>query len=50
MQNVGVVYILLYRNAKFNKYCKALLERKHSSQQLIDTIVSWEKVYSSHIK
>jgi hypothetical protein len=50
MQNAGVVCILLYRNAKFNKYCKALPERKHSSQQLIDTIVSWEKVYSSHIK
>jgi len=45
-----VVCILLYRNTKFNKYYKALPERKHSSQQLIDTIVSWEKVYSSYIK
>ncbi|TAQ90408.1 hypothetical protein B7494_g1269 [Chlorociboria aeruginascens] len=50
MQNAGVVCTLLYRNAKLNKYCKTLPERKHSSQQLIDTIVSWEKVYSSHIK
>jgi hypothetical protein len=49
MQNAGVVYTLLYRNAKFNKYCKTL-PRKHSPRGLIDTIVSWEEVYSSHVK
>lgn len=50
MQSAGVVYTLLYRNAKFNKYCKTFPKRNHSSQELIDTIVSWEKVYSSYIK
>jgi hypothetical protein len=41
---------MFYRNAKFNKYCKTFPRGKHSSQELIDTIVSWEKVYSSHIE
>ena len=50
MQNAGVLYTLLYRDTKFNQYCKKFPRGKHSSQQLIDTIVSWEKVYSSHIK
>ena len=50
MQDAGVLYTLIYRNTKFNKYCKKFLGSKHSSQQLIDTIVSLEKVYSSHIK
>ncbi|PVH71194.1 hypothetical protein DL98DRAFT_616299 [Cadophora sp. DSE1049] len=50
MQNASVLYTLLYRNNEFNKYCKMFPRSKHSSQKLIDTIVSWEKVYSSHIK
>merc|ERR1712225_150549 len=50
MQNAGVLYTLLYRDTKFNQYCKKFPRGKQSSQQLIDTIVSWEKVYSSHIK
>jgi hypothetical protein len=50
MQNAGVVCTLLYRNAKFNKYYKTFPRKKHPPRQLIETIVSWEKVYSSHIK
>jgi len=50
MQNEGVLYTLIYRDTKFNQYCKKFPRGKQSSQQLIDTIVSWEKVYSSHIK
>jgi hypothetical protein len=50
MQNTGVVCTLFYRNAKFNKYCKTFLRGKHSPQELIDTIMSWEKVYGSHIE
>jgi hypothetical protein len=49
-QNAGVVCTLLYRNAKFNKYCKTFPRRKHSLRELIDTVVSWEKVYCSHIE
>jgi hypothetical protein len=44
MQNAGVVCTLIYQNAKFNKYCKTFPRRKHSPRELIDTIVSWEKV------
>ncbi|OBT83713.1 hypothetical protein VE02_08283 [Pseudogymnoascus sp. 03VT05] len=50
IKSAGVVYTLLYRNARFNKYCKTFLRRKKSSRELIDTILSWEAVYSSHIK
>jgi hypothetical protein len=50
MKNAGVVTILLYRDAKFNKYCKSFPRRKNSSGELIDIIVSWEKVYSGYIK
>jgi len=50
MKNADVVTILLYRDAKFNKYCKSFPRRKHSSRELIDTIVSWEKVYSGYIR
>jgi hypothetical protein len=39
----------IYQNAKFNKYCKTF-PRQRSPRELIDTIVSWEKVYCSHIK
>ena len=50
MQNAGVVCTLLYRSTKFNKYCKTFPRRKQSPRELIDTVVSWEKVYGSHIK
>jgi hypothetical protein len=50
IQNAGVVCTLLYQNAKFNKYCKTFPQRKQSLQELINTIMSWEKVYGSHIK
>lgn len=50
MKNAGVVTILLYRNTKFNKHCKSFPRRKHSPSELIDTIVSWEKVYSGYIR
>jgi hypothetical protein len=50
MKNAGVVTILLYRDAKFNKYCKSFPRRKHSPRELIDTIVSWENVYSGYIR
>ena len=50
MKNAGVVTILLYRDAKFNKYCKSFPKRKHSPRELIDIIVSWEKVYSGYIR
>ena len=33
-----------------NKDCKTFPRRKHSSREFIDTIVSWEMVYCSHIK
>jgi hypothetical protein len=50
MQNAGVVCTLFYRNAGFNKYYKTFLRRKLLPQDLIDTAVSWEKVYCSHIR
>ena len=43
MQNAGVVGTL-------HKYCKKFPLRKQSPRELINTIVSWEKVYGSHIK
>jgi hypothetical protein len=46
----GVVCTLFYRSPKFNMYCKTFPQRKQSPRELIDTIMSWEKVYSSHIK
>jgi hypothetical protein len=45
-----VVTILLYRNAKFNKYYKLFLKKKYSLRELINTIMSWENVYFSYIK
>jgi len=50
MQNAGVVYTMLYRNAKFNKYCKTFPRGKQSPQELINTIVLWEKVYGNYIE
>ncbi|PMD60363.1 uncharacterized protein K444DRAFT_528217, partial [Hyaloscypha bicolor E] len=35
---------------KFNKYCKFFLKRKYSLRELIDIIISWEKVYSGYIR
>ncbi|ELR10082.1 hypothetical protein GMDG_04482 [Pseudogymnoascus destructans 20631-21] len=50
MKNAGVVCILLYRNPRFNKFCKDFPRRKQSYRELINIIVSWEAVYSNHIK
>lgn len=50
IKNASVVTILLYRDTKFNKYCKFFLKRKHSPRELIDIIVSWEKVYFGYIR
>ncbi|KAL5347680.1 hypothetical protein ACLOAV_007089 [Pseudogymnoascus australis] len=50
MKNAGVVCILLYRNSRFNKFCKDFPRRKQSYRELINIIVSWEAVYSNHIK
>jgi hypothetical protein len=50
MKNASVVTILLYWDAKFNKYYKSFPKRKHSLRELIDIIMSWEKVYSGYIR
>ena len=47
IRRAGVEMIACYRTAEFNKYCKTYLKRSDIS--LIDTIVSWEKAYRSHI-
>jgi hypothetical protein len=39
--------ITYYRIAEFNQYCKTYLRKSDIS--LIDTIVSWEKVYGPQI-
>jgi hypothetical protein len=44
------VYTLLYRSPRFDKFCKEFPRRKQSYTELIKTIVSWEAVYSNHIK
>jgi len=50
MKNTGVVTILFYRDAKFNKYCKSFPRKKNSLRELIDILMSWGKLYSSYIK
>jgi hypothetical protein len=47
IRKAGVEMITCYRTAEFNQYCKTYLRRSDIS--LVDTIVSWEKVYGPQI-
>ncbi|KAH6700678.1 hypothetical protein BKA61DRAFT_620970 [Leptodontidium sp. MPI-SDFR-AT-0119] len=47
IRKAGVEMITCYRTAEFNQYCKTYSRRSDIS--LVDTIVSWEKVYGPQI-
>jgi len=47
IRKAGVEMITCYQTAEFNQYCKTYSRRSDIS--LVDTIVSWEKVYGPQI-
>ena len=47
IREAGVERITCYRTNEFDRYCKIYPKTKEPS--LIDTIMSWEKVYGQHI-
>ncbi|OAQ58992.1 hypothetical protein VFPPC_11486 [Pochonia chlamydosporia 170] len=47
MRKAGVDKILFYRTKQFDKFCEAY--PRDGDESLVDTVLSWDKVYGPHI-